>query len=102
MQVNAAMESVEPIISKIREMEPALRQQGAQTLFVFGLAAHGNSRPGSDVDVLVGAEDLPLPQLAAITELLGEGLDLSVHVTTPRALDAATRSTIEARATRIF
>ena len=92
----------EAIIAKLREMEPVLRQSGAEVLYVFGLSANGDSRPGSDVDLLVGEDHLSLPQLATITELVGEKLNMSVHVTTPKSLDAANQAEIRARATRIF
>ena len=94
--------STDPIVTKIKEMEPVLRERGADTLYVFGLASRGDARPGSDVDLLVGDDNLTLPQLVAITELVGNGLDISVHITTPASLDATTRADIKARATRVF
>src|SRR5258708_28706229 len=40
-------------IETLRRSEPDLRARGVRRAAVFGSAAHGDSRPGSDIDIMV-------------------------------------------------
>ncbi len=96
--------SAKKILSKIKQLEPRIRNQGATALYVFGMKPTGNNLPGSDLDLLVEDDEgrLGLPQLAAINEIIHEELKLNIHITTRAPLDDHTRMNIESRAQRVF
>src|SRR4051812_759629 len=48
---------IETIVSKVRELAPALKAEGVIKLFLFGSRARGDARPDSDLDVLVDTID---------------------------------------------
>ena len=45
--------TLEEIITRIREVVPAIRAQGVKKLAIFGSRARGDARPDSDLDVLI-------------------------------------------------
>jgi uncharacterized protein len=45
--------TLEEILSRLRGVAPAIRAAGVTRLAVFGSRARGDSRPGSDLDILV-------------------------------------------------
>jgi predicted nucleotidyltransferase len=53
----------EETISRLRALEPALRQRGVLALFLFGSHARGEAGPASDVDLFF--DDDPVRPLSA-------------------------------------
>ena len=41
------------VLALLKSVEPALRAQGVEALYLFGSHARDEARPGSDIDVLV-------------------------------------------------
>ncbi len=85
------------VLRILREAMPRLREEFAvETLAVFGSAARGECRDGSDVDVLVTFREgatVTLLTLAAVTSFLEESLGCRVDVIEdhPRLLPAFRR-----------
>jgi predicted nucleotidyltransferase len=72
------------IIAKLRENETALKARGVSHAALFGSRARGESRPGSDVDILVEIEPtFPMDVFQyvgvvhAIEDLFAERVDVS-------------------------
>jgi uncharacterized protein len=51
--MNAAIESRQEIVGRIRQIEPQLREYGVARLALFGSFARGKQHADSDVDLLV-------------------------------------------------
>ena len=74
----------EGIIAKLRENEAALKARGVSHAALFGSRARGESRAGSDIDILVEIEPgFPMDVFQyigvahAIEDLFGERVDVS-------------------------
>jgi predicted nucleotidyltransferase len=93
------------IIAQLRELEPALKSEGATHLYVYGSRARGTERPDSDLDVFVEYNpetQFSLMELAGIRLVLEDEFDFPVSVTTRDRLHPMLREEIEREAVRVF
>jgi predicted nucleotidyltransferase len=98
------MATGESIIATLRAHEPQLRAAGVRSLSLFGSAARGDFRSGSDIDLAVEIDSsahLGLRFFALqrrLTELLGEPVDLLAEpIENPRL-----RANLERDRRRVF
>jgi uncharacterized protein len=92
-------------LNRLRLLEPELRAQGVCALYLFGSAARGEDRPGSDVDLLFDiAQDVrfSLFDQARIMRRLGEHLQAPVDLVPRRALHPAIKAGVEADQVQVF
>ena len=91
------------IRSAIESKLPTLRQMlGVKALFVFGSVARGQSRPGSDIDILVDFEGLTdFERFMNLQEILEETLGQRIDLVTRKALREEMRPSIEREAVRV-
>ncbi len=80
-----------------------LAPHGAVRISLFGSHARGDSRPGSDLDLLVRFETTPsLFRLAELEERLADGLGVPVDIITERSLGPYTRESVLREAKVIY
>ena len=90
-----AASSIDALLDAIRAELPALARLGVVRVGVFGSRARGESRPDSDVEILVQLEPKrDLLDLVAVRQYLESGLGLPVDVTTPSGLRDEDRDAI--------
>ncbi len=94
------------VISRLRTIEPALRERGITALYLFGSYARGEQRNDSDVDVFV---DKRAGRPFGFDELMGgyreiqnalPGVDVGFG--TRQGLSKYVRNQIEREAIRVF
>jgi uncharacterized protein len=93
------------VISKLRSIEPALRQLGASALYLYGSVARDEARPDSDVDVFIDKDptrDFGFDEFMDIYFKLQETLHSDVGYTTREGLVEFYRRDIEREAIRVF
>ncbi len=61
------------ILARLKENEPALREQGVAHAALFGSRARGDDRPGSDIDILIDVAPMSLWGYVGLTQFI-EGL----------------------------
>lgn len=98
----------EEVITKLKEVEPALRASGVAALYLFGSHARDEAGPDSDIDVFVdpapGADFGFLPFMDAY-ETIKKALDAGddeLDYGTRTGLHPLLRSDIEREAVRVF
>jgi predicted nucleotidyltransferase len=93
------------LIETLRTYGPALRDNGATALFVFGSRARGTERPDSDLDLFIDfdpAAKIPnMFRLMQIEEKISEALGFPVTITTRDALHPLMKDGIERDAIRV-
>ena len=91
-------------ISRLTEHADALRALGVTGLHLFGSTATGDSRPGSDLDLLIdhGPGKFSLFDLVGIKLFLEDELSVETDVVTRAGLHPALRDAIERSAVKIF
>ncbi len=87
---------MDPMLAQKRdEILRVAARHGAGNVRVFGSRARGESRPGSDLDVLITAgERTGLLQIIAIQQDLEDLLNLRVHVVTADAISPYIRDRV--------
>lgn len=89
------MEISRLLIEKRGEILEIANRCGAKNVRIFGSAARGASRPGSDLDVLVELDrGRSLLDLIALKQDLEDALGLSVDVVTEAALSQYIRDDV--------
>jgi predicted nucleotidyltransferase len=93
-----------PIVA-LKALEPELRARGVTSLSVFGSRARGDSRPGSDIDVLIDVN--PDAKMSAfdwvgLCDLIGEDLGITANVFFNRSLDPEFRKEISGDIRHVF
>jgi hypothetical protein len=94
------------VISKLKTVEPALRQIGVAGLYLYGSFARDEAGPDSDVDIFVDAQNADFMKLSPFTqayELIHQVLpDFEIGYGTREGLSPYIRDMVEQEAIRIF
>ena len=93
------------VLGVLRTHEPELRKRGVQHAAVFGSVARGETRPDSDVDVLVEldpAHRMGLFEYAGLTLYIAELFGDRAHVSNRRALKPLLRDDVLRDAVHAF
>jgi hypothetical protein len=93
------------LIEVLRAFDPALRENGATALFIFGSRARGTERPGSDLNLFIDydpAAKIPnMFRLMQIEEKISASLGMPATITTRDALHPLMKGSIERDAIRV-
>jgi uncharacterized protein len=93
------------VLRKLRDAEPALRQEGISSIWVFGSVARGDAGPDSDVDLAVeiDADRRPtLFTLAGLQDVLETRLGAKVDIGLRRDFRPRVAQAFERDAVRVF
>ena len=93
------------VIEQLRQNADAVRGMGATSLYLFGSAATGKTRPDSDVDLFIDydpARRFSLLDLVGIKQLLEERMSTPIDITTRDSLHPMLKDDIERSAIRVF
>ncbi|MBA2403086.1 MAG: nucleotidyltransferase domain-containing protein [Bradyrhizobium sp.] len=75
--------TLDAIVTKLREIESAIKAQGVTRLAIFGSRARGDARPGSDLDILVDTTargDAPAFDFFKVLHLIEEATGLRAQI----------------------
>ncbi len=92
-------------IAKLTQHVDAVKARGATSLYLFGSAARGEARLGSDLDLFIDYDPnlkFSLVDLVGIKLFLEDALGVEVDVTTRDSLHPMLRQDIERSAVRVF
>lgn len=93
------------IIDRLRALEPELRRDGVERLYLFGSNARGEGRADSDVDLFFDNRAdvrLSLLDVIGIRQRLEDVLNLRVDLMTRDSLHPLLRGDIESEAAPVF
>lgn len=93
------------VIARLKQVEPALREQGASALYLYGSHARNAAASRSDVDVFIDvdrANKFGFGQFMTIYAVLRNTLGVEVDYTTREGLVEFFRPEIEKEAVRVF
>lgn len=92
-------------IAKLKQAEPAIRELGASSLYLFGSHARDEAGPQSDVDVFIERDpsrDFGFDEFMGIYLTLREALGAEVGYSTCEGIVEFFRPDIERESIRIF
>jgi predicted nucleotidyltransferase len=93
------------LIEVLRTFDPALRENGATAVFIFGSRARGTERPDSDLDLFIDynptAKIPNMFRLMQIEDKISKTLGVPVTITTRDALHPLMKESIERDAIRV-
>lgn len=92
-------------IARLKQVEPAVRELGANALYLFGSHARDEARPDSDVDVFIDkdpARVFGFDEFMDIYLTLRKALGVEVGYSTRDGLVEPYRDDIEREAIRVF
>ena len=93
------------VAAMLKALERELRHRGIASLALFGSVVRGESRPDSDVDVLIDldpAKAFDLLDLVGVQNLIADELGRPVDVVERRSLKPAVRESILSEAETVF
>ena len=93
------------VISKLKEVEPAIRALGVEALYLYGSHARDEARSDSDVDVFIDKSPeaaFGFDQFMDVYFKLQDALGTDVGYTTREGLVEFYRPDIEREAIRVF
>ena len=93
------------VITRLKEVEPAIRARGAQALYLFGSHARDEAGADSDVDLFIDKDrsrPFGFDEFMDIYFLLRERLGDKLDYGTREGLNPALRAEIEREAIRVF
>lgn len=93
------------LVTALREHAEDIRTLGVTSLAIFGSRARGDSRPDSDLDLLIdynNASTFSLVTMVQIEHLLEDMLGLSVQVTTRSSVSADALLRIDPETIRVL
>ena len=94
----------ETVVERLTAHAGELRAQGVSAIYLFGSAARGEARRGSDVDLFFDYDDpkFSLIELVRVKNRIGEILGVEADVMTRDSLHPRLKERIEASAVRVF
>lgn len=97
--------ALDDIVDALKALEPTIRAQGVTSLALFGSRARGDSRPDSDLDILVEIE--PGRKFSAfdwvgLCDELSDELGIEANVFFNRSLDPEFRAEISKDLKHVF
>ena len=95
----------EEIISRIRAHEAQIKAEGVAHLALFGSRARGDSRPDSDVDVLIDIEPgrrFSLLNLSGVGLIIEDALGIPTQIVLRRSVPSAFAARIADDVTAVF
>lgn len=95
------MSPVSRIISKLKRSKAVLRKHGVKRLALFGSAANGTLRPGSDLDFIVEFRRPTFDAYMSVKEHLESRFGRNVDLVLRDAIKPALRSAILARSVNV-